>query len=137
MIAVTQPLRIGDWVEFEEHYGVVEDITLSFTILRTGAGQRFVIPNEKLAGGVLRNDSLVDGQVALEISLWLPPGADSARALEVLGREGSAAVAESAAEGFRITVSGEAVSPAERAGQEAQLRGRCLERLRTAGVLAD
>src|SRR3712207_3770588 len=36
MIAITQPLRIGDWVEFDGHYGVVEDITLSYTTLRTG-----------------------------------------------------------------------------------------------------
>ena len=31
MLAVTQPLRIGDWVYFEDHYGVVEDIRLNYT----------------------------------------------------------------------------------------------------------
>ena len=35
MLAVTQPLRVGDWVTFEENYGVVEDVRLNFTILRT------------------------------------------------------------------------------------------------------
>src|SRR4051812_20347774 len=38
MLAVTQPLRVGDYVGFEEHYGVVEDVTLSHTTLRTSAG---------------------------------------------------------------------------------------------------
>ena len=35
---------------------MVEDVTLSYTILRTAGGERIVIPNEKLAAGVLRND---------------------------------------------------------------------------------
>ena len=35
MLAVTQPLRVGDWVTFEGHYGVVEDVRLNYTILRT------------------------------------------------------------------------------------------------------
>ena len=58
MLAITQPLRVGDWVTFEDHYGVVEDVRLNFTILRTLGEQRIVIPNEKLASGVLRNDTL-------------------------------------------------------------------------------
>ena len=31
MLAITQPLRVGDWVTFEEQYGVVEDVRLNFT----------------------------------------------------------------------------------------------------------
>ena len=49
MLAITQPLRVGDWVTFEEHYGVVEDVRLNFTVLRTASDQRIVIPNERLA----------------------------------------------------------------------------------------
>ena len=32
MLAITQPLRVGDWVTFEGHYGVVED-AVSYTHL--------------------------------------------------------------------------------------------------------
>ena len=135
MIAITQPLRIGDWVEFEGHYGVVEDITLSYTVVRTGAEQRVVIPNERLAAGVLRNDSLVSAPVAVEVAVWLPPQADARRAAEILADEGKVSVAESTPDGVRLTVSGEAVAPADRAGREAELRGRALERLRAAGLL--
>ena len=49
MLAITQPLRVGDWVTFEGNYGVVEDVRLNYTILRTAASQRIVIPNERLA----------------------------------------------------------------------------------------
>ena len=44
MLAITQPLRVGDWVTFEDSYGVVEDVRLNFTVLRTPAEQRIVIP---------------------------------------------------------------------------------------------
>ena len=60
MLAITQPIRVGDWVTFEGNYGVVEDVRLNYTILRTASEQRIVIPNEKLAGGVMKNDTLVD-----------------------------------------------------------------------------
>ena len=59
MLAITQPIRVGDWVTFEGNYGVVEDVRLNYTILRTATEQRIVIPNEKLAGGLMKNDTLV------------------------------------------------------------------------------
>ena len=59
MLAITQPIRVGDWVTFEGHYGVIEDMRLNYTIMRTASEQRVVIPNEKLAGGVMKNDTLV------------------------------------------------------------------------------
>ena len=62
MLAVTQPLRVGDWVFVEDQYGVVEDVRLNYTFLRTLGGQQIVIPNEKLASGILRNDTLGDGR---------------------------------------------------------------------------
>ena len=68
MLAITQPLRVGDWVTFEDHYGVVEDVRLNFTILRTLGEQRIVIPNERLASGVLRNDTLETEAVGLDVA---------------------------------------------------------------------
>ena len=135
MIAITQPLRLGDWVDFDGHYGIVEDVTLSYTIVRTGSEQRVLIPNERLAAGILRNDSLVSAPVAVEATVWIPPNADAARAARLLESAGKVSIAESAPEGVRLTVSGAAVEPSERAGREAELRARCLEKLRAAGLL--
>ena len=77
MLAVTQPLRVGDWVTFEDNYGVVEDVRLNFTVLRTASDQRVIIPNERLAAGILRNDTLGSEVVGLDVSVWLPPEADT------------------------------------------------------------
>jgi len=138
MLAVTQPLRVGDWVTFEGNYGVVEDVRLNFTILRTLSEQRIVIPNERLASGILRNDTLESDAVGLDVSLWLPAGADVPRALDVLREETgqSVSVAEAGVEGTRLAVGGERVPPPERAKHEAELREQCLRRLRADGLLA-
>ena len=138
MLAITQPLRVGDWVTLEEHYGVVEDVRLNFTILRTLSEQRIVIPNERLASGILRNDTLESDAVGLDVSIWLPAGADVPRALDVLRDEThqSVNIAESAPEGTRLTIGGERVPPPERAKHEAELREQCLRRLRADGLLA-
>src|SRR5215218_1047314 len=130
MLAITQPLRVGDWVTIEEHYGVVEDVRLNFTLLRALSDQRIVIPNERLASGILRNDTLETEAVGLDVSLWLPAGADVPRALEMLREETgqSVSVAETVPEGTRLAVGGERVAPPERAKHEAELRERCLRR---------
>jgi small-conductance mechanosensitive channel len=137
MLAITQPLRVGDWVFFEDQYGVVEDIRLTYTFLRTLAGQRVVIPNERLASGILRNDTLGDSAVGLEVHVWLPPTADAGHAVEVLTEATgqSVTVAETVVEGVRLTVGGERCPPPERAEREAALRLQCLERLRAEGLL--
>ena len=136
MLAITQPVRVGDWVTFDDQYGVVEDVFLNYTVLRTPADARLLIPNEKLASGIIRNDTLVSPQIGLEVAIWLPHGSDAARAVDTLAEEGDAAIAETTAEGIRLSVGGDPVPPPERAGQEAALRLRCLRRLQAEGLLA-
>jgi small-conductance mechanosensitive channel len=138
MLAVTQPIRVGDWVFVEEQYGVVDDIRLTYTFLRTPGGQRIVIPNEKLASGILRNDTLGEGAIRLDVSIWLPAAADAGRAVRALEEETGQAVsvAETTVDGVRLTVGGEPCPPSQRAPREAALRLQCLERLRTEGLLA-
>jgi small-conductance mechanosensitive channel len=137
MLAVTQPLRVGDWVKFEGHYGVVEDVRLNYTFLRTAGETRVVIPNEKLAAGILQNDTLHVDVVGLDVTIWIPPSADAARALELLREESGAdvSVAETVPWGIRLAVGGDPVPPPEVAAREADLRARCHERLRAEGLL--
>lgn len=138
MLAITQPIRVGDWVTFEGNYGVVEDVSLNHTVLRTATEQRIVIPNEKLAGGVLSNDTLKIDLVALDVTVWVPPETDVERAIAALedetGQEVS--VAEAVPWGTQLAVGSDPVSPPERASAEAALRRQCLRRLRQDGLLS-
>jgi hypothetical protein len=108
-------------------------------VVRTPADARLLIPNEKMASGIIRNDTLVSETVGIDASLWLPKGTDAVRAVEVLTAETGAAVsiAETTVEGIRLAIGGgEPVSPPQRAAHEAELRLRCLRRLQDEGVLA-
>jgi small-conductance mechanosensitive channel len=59
-LAVTQPIKIGDRVAFEEVEGRVTDITLSYTYLDPGDGSSIVIPNQLLVEGTVHNRSTAD-----------------------------------------------------------------------------
>jgi small-conductance mechanosensitive channel len=129
MLAVTQPLRIGDTVTFEGETGVVEDVQLTYTYLRDGRGALVVVPNERLAAGVLRNETTGSTTVAPEASVWLLPGADAERAIAAV--EGAVpdarvTVAETTAEGIRLLVTGLPGPPLERLVREAEIRRAAL-----------
>jgi small-conductance mechanosensitive channel len=61
-IAVSQPIRIGDRISFEEVEGRVTDITLSYTYVDPGDRSSVVIPNQLLVEGVVHNHSTEDTQ---------------------------------------------------------------------------
>ena len=138
MLMIAQPLRIGDRVTVEQESGVVEDIRLNYTVVRSGDGSRLFIPNERLAAGVLHNDTIVEPLVTLTVELWLPHAVDADRALVVLDAlEGAptARLAEIAADGVRYTVERGAIPPADRAELASALRADALRALRGAGLI--
>src|SRR4029453_8944375 len=59
MIAFTQPLRLGDRVTVGDREGVVEEIALTYTFIRTDDHERLVIPNSKLASDTILNATIV------------------------------------------------------------------------------
>ncbi|HJX33405.1 MAG TPA: mechanosensitive ion channel domain-containing protein [Solirubrobacterales bacterium] len=61
-LAITQPIRIGDRISFEEESGRVTDITLSYTYVDPGDGSAVVIPNQMLVDGIVHNHSTGDTQ---------------------------------------------------------------------------
>ncbi len=139
MLTIAQPLRIGDRVAIEDASGTVEDVRLNYTVVRGPDGGRLFVPNERLASGILHNDTIVEPTVALEVELWLPPAADADRALAALATlqpPPVARIAEIAADGVRYTVARGTVPPAERTAHESALRADALRALRGAGLLA-
>jgi small-conductance mechanosensitive channel len=58
LVAFTQPLRLGDRVEVAGAAGTVEEIGLTYTLVRSPDGSRFFVPNIKLASDTIRNATL-------------------------------------------------------------------------------
>jgi len=61
-IAVSQPIKIGDRIVFEEREGRVTDIGLSYTYVDPGDSSTIVIPNQLLVDGIVHNLSTEDTQ---------------------------------------------------------------------------
>jgi small-conductance mechanosensitive channel len=57
LIAFTQPLRLGDDVQVDQAVGEVEEIGLTYTVIRGAEGARFFVPNTKLASDTIRNET--------------------------------------------------------------------------------
>nr|WP_284731998.1 mechanosensitive ion channel family protein [Halorientalis regularis] len=54
-IYTDKPFRIGDWIEWDGYSGVVEDISLRVTRVRTFDNELLTVPNSQLTGGVIKN----------------------------------------------------------------------------------
>src|SRR5437870_12919901 len=84
LIAFTQPVRLGDEVVIEDTRGVVEEIGLIYTFVRTENGDRLVIPNEKLASDTIRNATIRSREKVAEITVQVPLNADLAAVVALL-----------------------------------------------------
>jgi small-conductance mechanosensitive channel len=136
LLAISQPIRIGDLVTFQGETGVVEDMRLTYTYLRADDGRRIIVPNEQLAQDKLQNHTIVDPRVRVEASLWIPPDADAMRAVAALNRQEDvqASVAEIDKDGVRLVAGTWARDASERGSVAAGLRVSCLEILRAEGL---
>jgi small-conductance mechanosensitive channel len=73
VLALSQPIRLGDRVRVDDRDGVVEEIGLTFTYLRGDDGRRIVYPNSLLAASALENETIRDqagrAEVVVEVEL--------------------------------------------------------------------
>jgi len=55
LLIISRPFKVGDTLSIGSFYGVVEEIKLSYTILRNEDEELITIPNKKMIGDVLVN----------------------------------------------------------------------------------
>jgi len=83
-IAFTQPIRVGDVVNIRSETGEVEDITLTYTFIKTGDNRRLAIPNDVLSSEVIRNYSLRDPSSLASAQFSVAYAADLSQVKELL-----------------------------------------------------
>ncbi|MHB8469507.1 MAG: mechanosensitive ion channel family protein [Gaiellaceae bacterium] len=139
LIAITQPVRLGDRVNYAGVDGVIEEIGLTYTFIRTPDDARLVVPNEKLASDTIRNATIRSRKTYAEVTIQVPLSADLAAAVDGLraevAQEPDPLVFVSALDGA-ATVTVRAAASDEDAAQrlESDLRVRAHARLRALGV---
>ena len=84
LIAMTQPVRIGDRVSYADEHGVVEEIGLTYTFIRTPDRRRLVVPNSKLASDPIVNASIRSRETFAEVLVPVPLDADLDAAVDAL-----------------------------------------------------
>jgi small-conductance mechanosensitive channel len=141
LIAISQPVRLGDRVAYDGEDGVVEEIGLTYTLIRTRADARLVVPNEKLVSDTIRNSSIRSRGTFAEITVQVPLSVDLRAAVdglqEEVAAERDASVFVSALDG-NATVTIRAAAVDEDAAQrfESELRIRVHARLHALGAWA-
>lgn len=90
-IVIFKPFRVGDRVKVgNQNYGVVEDITLRHTILRSFENQRLVIPNATISNEILINDHIGDQKVCRFVEIGISYGSNVDLAMEIMREEAMA-----------------------------------------------
>jgi len=141
LIALTQPLRLGDTISIDGTLGTVEEIGLTYTFIRTIDNDRLVIPNEKLASDTIRNSTIVSRKKLAEVTVQVPLDTDLsdvvAAARDAVGADPSAEVVVTGL-GTDVTVALRAWADDVDAALvlEGDLRLRVHEGLRRRGVFA-
>jgi small-conductance mechanosensitive channel len=136
LIAVSQPLRLGDDVEVGGVRGIVEEIGLTYTFIRCSDDTRLVIPNEKLASDTIKNSTIRTRGKHAVVTVQVPLATDLRALVTALqseaGDRGDVLVSDLAG---NATVTLRVPAPDEATAErlESDLRIRVNERLQAAG----
>ncbi len=86
-IGMFQPFRVGDRITIEKEYGVVEDITLRHTVIRTRDNRRVVVPNSQINDSMIINYTINDAKILREVDVTISYDSDIDFAKKILEKE--------------------------------------------------
>jgi small-conductance mechanosensitive channel len=139
LVAISQPVRLGDRVSYAGEDGVVEEIGLTFTFIRTRDDARIVVPNEKLVSDTIRNASIRSRGTFAEVTVQVPLSADLQAAVaalreDVAGERDASVVVSSLEGSATVTIRVRSSDEDAALRLESELRVRAQPRLRALGV---
>jgi len=135
LIALSQPLRLGDTVEVAGARGTVEEIGLTYTWLRLPDDDRLVVPNEYIVSVPVRNSTIRSTRTAVEVTAEVPRAGDLRRTLAALAGDGDEVYLSELAEKAVVTVRRSISRAAQAERAESDLRLDVAERLEAAGLV--
>jgi len=135
LIAFTQPIRLGDEIEFEGTRGEVEEVGLIYTWVRTPESDRLVIPNEKLVSETVRNSTIRNERRVAQVDVQIPAGADLRAAVRAL-QEGGDEVVVTRLDPATVSVRRPVEAAVTLGRAQSELRLDVADRLRSAGIFA-
>lgn len=86
-IVAFKPFRVGDQIRVGEFSGVVEDVTLRHTVIRTFENRRVIMPNSKISDETVVNSTISDSATCEFVSVSVSYESDLEHAIMVLQDE--------------------------------------------------
>ncbi|HIQ03506.1 MAG TPA: mechanosensitive ion channel [Desulfurococcales archaeon] len=71
ILVMSKTIRVGDLIEYEKNMALIEDISLTHTILRLRDGRRIAVPNSTILSIAITNYNLIDEKVATEVDVGI------------------------------------------------------------------
>jgi len=84
ILMTEQPVRVGDFVELDQHTGVVERIGNRSTRIRRVDGVHMLVPNSQMLERVVVNWTLVDNQIRTAVRVGVAYGSQPRQVTEIL-----------------------------------------------------
>ena len=84
VISTSQPFRVGDALSYANEWAWVEDIKLTFTVLRTWDNRRLVVPNQMFLNTTMVNYDLTDSSKLCVVYVSITFDSDMDKAIQIL-----------------------------------------------------
>lgn len=88
-IFIERPFRINDWVEWDGNSGIVQDISLRVTRVKTFDNELLTVPNSELTDGVIKNP-VANEKLRLRVLFGIGYDEDIEQATEIIIEEAKA-----------------------------------------------
>ena len=147
MISFTQPVRLGDFIELDGQEGRIEEITLTYTRIKTWDNKRLMIPNKQFFDSKIINYSVVDPQSLVKVNLTLSNNIDwdsckkkiideiKKSKLRLIKKEPQAQIIELESDKMKIEVQTWVDKPEMAWDFSCEIRERLLKLLKSEGLL--
>lgn len=76
IISFFKSIRIGDTVRIDGHYGLIEEIGLTYSVLKRWDWVRIVVPNSKLLNKEIQNLTMNDHHIWANAEFYVAPDSD-------------------------------------------------------------
>jgi small-conductance mechanosensitive channel len=84
ILMIERPVKIGDLVQVENHYGVIEEIGSRCTRIRTAANIHILVPNSSFLEKNIINWTLADKKIRTNISVGVVYGSDTRKVKKLM-----------------------------------------------------
>lgn len=86
LIAFTKPFKLGDTIRYvdQDITGVVEEITLRHTVIRTFENKRLIVPNNSFNSCTIENSSYSEDKICLLLEFGITYESDAVTAMQII-----------------------------------------------------